>query len=189
MAVDAHPLSLFSGICTRASSRTLYSYIGETTSDEEEEEVIYQFTFHQSRPSTGLRVAHPSRAAVGYTLYLYNIYIYIYILFRREHLYIYTRVLHILLLYLCVRSHYIAPLRAIDSICPGALYTSRGEFWDRPAGIIIKLMMTERTSGVTYQSVLGHCSGSRLAVYSYYNILLLLLSWAHLYIFIHTRRI
>jgi len=171
MAVDVHPLSLFSGICTRASSRTLYSYIGETTSDEEEEEVIYQFTFHQSWPSTGLRVAHPSRAAVGYTLYLqYNIYIF----YSVANIYIYTRVLHILLLYLCVRSHYIAPLRAIDSICPGALYTSRGEFRDRPAGIIIKLMMTERTSGVTYQSVLGHCSGSRLAVYSYYNILLLL---------------
>lgn len=76
MAVDIHPLSLFSGICTRASSRTLYSYIGETTSDEEEEEVIYQFTFHQSWPSTGLLVAHPSRAAVGYTVYLYNMYIY-----------------------------------------------------------------------------------------------------------------
>jgi len=89
MAVDAHPLSLFSGICTLASSRTLYSYIGETTSDEEEEEVIYQFTFHQSWPSTGLRVAHPSRAAVGYTLYLYNIHIHI--LFHRKHIYIYTR--------------------------------------------------------------------------------------------------
>lgn len=104
MAVDAHPLSLFSDICTRASSRTLYSYIGETTSDEEEEEVIYQFTFHQSWPSTGLRVAHPSRAAVGYTLYTCIMYIYfipsrtsIYI-----YIYIYESTAYIIIIFMCM---------------------------------------------------------------------------------------
>lgn len=62
-------------------------------------------------------------------------------------MYTYKRTAYIIIIYiLCIRSHYIASLRAIDSILPDALYTSRGEFRPRPAGIIIKLMMTEHTS-------------------------------------------